>query len=850
MSVSNNYSSHLDNLPVPLTTFIGRKQEITKVKELLSIHRLVTLSGSGGCGKTRLGLRVASELHGHYQDGIWLTEFASITEAELVARAVATTLGVREQIKCTIIETLTSHLKSREMLLIFDNCEHLVDAVARLSAELLESCLDIHILATSREPIGVPGEMVWTVPPLSLPDLQPWRGPGGEQAALASYQESEAIQLFAARAAVASPDFHLNAENASWTAGICRRLDGIPLAIELAAARLRAYSVRQIAERLDDRFHLLTSRLRTTPLRHQTLEAALDWSFQLLSEPEQIILRRLSVFAGEWTLEAAEVVCIGGETANSVITPAEVMDKLSSLVDKSMVVAGSSPETRRYRFLETIRQYAYQKLVEADEVAAIRDRHLNYFLHWVEENAGHLYGPEQSAWLERFAGEHDNIRTALEWSHSSSERTVLGLRLAATCGRFWRLHGDFREGRERLNTMLRLSDPQERTNARAWALLWSANLAYLQTDYPAVQSLAQEGLEICRQLGPEGQLGVARALDLLGELATEIGDYQTAAILIEDALNIYRTLQEKRGTAEMQMQLGWAAMRAGDYPRAEALINESLPSIRELGESSLLGEVLSGMGELAVRHGKYDQANRLLEESLALRRTLGERWGVAASLGTLGWAALLQRDYHRMREMMGESLATRIEMGERGGTAWCLEKLAEALVLQAQPLPNPHRRDALQRAVQIFAAAVALRAPLQSTIDPADQPDHDRILEELRGALGGTAFESAWDEGGVLPLPEIVDRALTPPLTSIAAASLSSAQADKAKFGGLTARERNVAVLIAKGMTNREIAKAMDVQVKTVETYVTRILTKLDFDSRVQIAVWVLETGLQEQDDR
>jgi non-specific serine/threonine protein kinase len=386
-------------------------------------------------------------------------------------------LGALEQVERPISETLTSHLKSREALLILDNCEHLVGAIARLSATLLESCPNIHILATSREPLGVPGEMVWTVPPLTLPDPQPWRGPGDEQAALASYQQSEAIQLFCARASVASPDFRLNVENASWVAGICRRLDGIPLAIELATARLRAFSIRQIAERLNDRFHLLTSSLRTTPLRHQTLEAALDWSFQLLSESEQIMLRRLSVFALEWTLEAAEAVCGGGGgTAAGGNTAAEVMDGISSLVDKSLVIADNAPDTRHYRFLETIRQYAHQKLSEACEVDSIRDCHLEYFLHSVEMNAAHLSGPDQSAWLDSFAAEHDNIRSALEWSHSSPSRAAPGFRLAVACWRFWRLHGDFSEGRERLNGMLRLSDHQEHTYARAWAMLWSASL--------------------------------------------------------------------------------------------------------------------------------------------------------------------------------------------------------------------------------------------------------------------------------------------------------------------------------------------------------------------------------------
>jgi non-specific serine/threonine protein kinase len=287
-------------------------------------------------------------------------------------------------------------------------------------------------------------------------------------------------------------------------------------------------------------------------------------------------------------------------------------------------------------------------------------------------------------------------------------------------------------------------------------------------------------------------------------------------------------------------------MRAGDYTRAELLVNESLPMIQELGESDLLGEVLSGMGELAVRQGKYDQANRLLEDGLVLQRKLGERWGVAASLGSLGWAALLQRDYERMREMIGESLTIRIEIGERGGTAWCFEKLAEATILQAQTIPSAYRRQALQRSVQIFAAAASLRAPIQSIIDPADIPKYERTLAELRGALGEPAFEAAWDEGRKLPLAEVVDLALTPALPPTDAASLSTAQTEKAKFGGLTDRERKVAVFIAQGKTNREIAELMSVQVKTVETYVTRILNKLDFDSRVQIATWVLKVGLEE----
>jgi predicted ATPase/DNA-binding CsgD family transcriptional regulator len=831
------------NLPAPLSSFIGRVREIAEIQNLLSTHRLLTLTGSGGSGKTRLAYHSAGFLHADFKDGIWATEFAALTEGDLTDQAVASALGIHEQGGRSISESLVRHLQPRSTLLILDNCEHLLDPIAWLSKALLEACPNVKILATSREPLGVAGEVVLVVPPLSLPEAQPWRGPGMEQDTLAKYQQSEAIQLFIARGTSASSEFKLTVENGPWVAEICRRLDGIPLAIELAAARLRSFSARQIAERLDNRFHLLISSERTAPLRHQTLAAALDWSYQMLSIKEQMLLRQLSVFAGRWTLEAAEFVC-----TNQAIHQFEVMELLSNLVDKSFVVPESSDIGRRYRLLETIRQYANEKLIEAGEASRTRDRHLEYYRHWAESNVDHLMSPEQHEWLRLFDVEYVNLRAALEWSQKNPDKGEEGLRLAVACGRFWRLRGYFGEGREHLTNLLDQDSNQDRTLFRAWGLIWTAHLAYMQSDYSATRSFAEDGLSICRELGPEGRSGTARALDMLGELATEVGDYETARHMFADALAIYRELNEIRGTADILMQQGWAAMRTGDYKQAEALLNESLPLFRELNVSMLLGLVLAGLGELCLRQGQIGWANNFLEESLEIRRSIGERWGTAVSLGSLGWSALLQGDFMRMRELLEESLKIRIEIGDQGGIAWCLEKLAEAILLQQKNHTAYPQGSQLRFAVQVFGAAEALRTPLNSVIDPADRPAYQAILTKLRSEVGVEAFDTAWQEGLKMPLQAAIDLALTSVEVHDGNDLLSRTTSDREKSGGLSPRELEVVVLISQGKSNREIAEVMTVRVKTVETYITRIMNKLNYDSRVQIATWAVKQGMTEGD--
>jgi len=829
----------LSNLPTALSSFIGREHEIGEVMRLLASHRLVTLTGPGGCGKTRLSLQVANELFEEFEQGVWFIELASIFDSAFIPQTIAATLSIREQSGRSITDILVDYLSVRRILLVVDNCEHLISACAQFLETLLQRSPGLKILATSREVLGVTGEVTWSVPPLSLPSQQPWTDPASVQSALGPYEESESVQLFVARATENAPDFHLTAENGAWVAEICRRLDGMPLAIELAAARLRSLSIQKIAQRLDDRFHLLTSGSRTAPPRQQTLAAALDWSYALLSEAEQKVLQRLAVFAGGATLEAAEAVC-GDDAAKNVkdkleaatfFHHSEVLNTLSHLVDKSLVTA-DRPERgeTRYRLLETIRQYALEKLAGSGEVEESRNRHLKYFIQWADDTDLHLSDAEQLQWLERYESERDNLRAALEWCNADEQQAEAGLQLAVACGRFWRLRGYLSEGRTHFTSVLSRAKAQEKTELRARALYWSASLAYLQSDYPATRSLGEVSLTLWRELNSKDKAGLADILDLLGELATEEGDYTTVPALFEEALEIFKELEDPRGIGDMLMQLGWAYMRMGEYDRVAVYMEEALALFREIGHVSLLGFTLSGLGELAIRQGQYARATKLLEESLVIRKQHGHKWGVGAVLGPLGSVALRQRDYKRMRDYLSESLAIRTEIGDKGGIAWCLEKLAQA----------KHEHSQFEQAAKIFGHAESLRAPIRSVIDPADLPDYNRFISRLQAALGSDAFAALWAEGKSMRFEEIMECALSEPEPAS-----ESTRAEKEKFGGLTAREREVAVLIAQGKSNREIAEAMTVGVKTIETYVTRILNKLGFDSRVQIATWAVERGLK-----
>ena len=819
------FPSHTNNLPALLSSFIGRQAEIGEVRQLLRTQRLVTLTAAGGFGKTRLALQVAASALPAFEDGVWLVELASLADPTLVPQTVASALGVREQSGRPLVSTLSDYLRPRHLLLVLDNCEHLVQACAEFAATLLQACPGLTILATSREPLGIDGETVWSVPPLSLPEAAAAKDTSGRTTAAASQPQSEAVQLFVARAEAAVTGFTLTAENAASVEEICRRLDGMPLAIELAAARLRALTVQQVADHQDDRFHLLTGGSRTAPARQRTLEAALDWSYALLSEPERKVLQRLSVFAGGCNLQAATAVCSG-----KYVAAGDVLDHLSHLVDKSLLEAETAHGEARYRMLDTIREYAGKQLSMSGDLAAARDRHLQYFLEWAESAEPFLHDRSQISWLERFEVEHDNLRAALEWSRESEDAAESGLRLAAVVGIFWGLHGYHTEGRMRLAGMLARKGVQDPKPARARALYQLGILEFFESDYPAVHALMSESLAIWRAQGASGRHGVAMALEMLAETESEIGNFSAAFPLYEQALALYRELGNLPGIGNTLKMLGWSAMRTGDYERADPLLSEGLSVCRQAGEPFFVASALAGLGELALRRGQLERAGALLRESLEISRSIGDKWSIPIALGSLAWLALEKRDFESLRSMLGESLSIRAETEDRGGIAWCLEKFAHAAILQLQ----------YPRAATLYAAAAALRAPVNSKMDAADEPEYERNLAAVGKAVGEEAFKALWEEGRHMPVEAMINYALQEAETRPA-----TRQKLKEDFGGLTSREREVAAHIAQGKSNRDIAQAMTVGVKTIETYVTRILNKLGFDSRVQIATWAVEKGLR-----
>jgi predicted ATPase/DNA-binding SARP family transcriptional activator len=824
-----------NNLPLPLTSFIGREDQMAEIEQWLAAYRLVTLTGSGGCGKTRLALEVATLVLEAYPAGAWFIELASLADPALVPQTVATALGVRESPGHPLTETLGEYLRPRQVLLVLDNCEHLLGACARLAEALLRRCPKLRILTTSREALASAGEMAYRVPSLSLPLSVESGTLSVERPTLAApsdlstpnpqpptLMQYEAVRLFLERATAARPAFRLTEANAPVVAEVCRRLDGLPLAIELAAARVKVLSVEQIAARMEDLFRLLTGGRRAALPHQQTLRATLDWSYALLSEPERTLLGRLSVFAGGWTLGAAEAV--GAEES---VEGWEVLDLLTSLVDKSLAVYDDQSGEGRYRLLETVRQYARDRLLEAGEVEAVRSRHLGFFLRMAEETEPELYGPEQAAWLERLGREHDNLRAALVWSGAQGQEEA-GLRLCGALGRFWEVRGYLGEGREHLAGLLALPGAEGRTSARAKALFWAGLLAWAQGEYGAARALTEESLAIRRELGNKQDiawslhylghvvhhqreygaarvpleeslaisrdigftLGIAWSLASLGSVALKQGEYGTARAHFEESLAIFRELGDKRGIAESLNHLGMAAHDQGDFGAARALSEESLAIFRELVDKPGIAWSLFCLGHLAHAQGEYGAARVLLEESLAIRRELGNKQGNAQLLTGLGSVVLSQGEYGAARVLLEESLAICRELGNKDGIAYSLLSLgwtahgrgeygtaraffAESLAVW-QELGNKQgiakdleglaavavAQAHSERAARLLGAAEGLREAMGAPLPPADRGEHDRCVAAVRTALGEEGVAAVWAEGRAMSLEAAVAHAM------------------------------------------------------------------------------------------
>ena len=782
-SISSPLPEHKTNLPIPLTSFIGREKEIETVKQLVTSHsggRLVTLTGAGGSGKTRLALQVAYATLDVFLDGVWFVEFAPLSDPALVSQSLLTTLGLSEQVGRSTLDIVSHFLQPKRALLILDNCEHLIDACAQLAEMLLRTCPTLHILATSREALSVAGETIYLVPTLTLPNPV--------HTDLATLPQYEAVRLFLERAQTALPGFALTADNMFAVAQVCHQLDGIPLALELAAARVKALRVEQIASRLaeHEQFRLLTTGSRTALPRHQTLHALIDWSYNLLSENERMILQRLSVFAGGCTLEAAEAVCAG-----EAVEADEVLDLMSQLVNKSLVInEREQGREARYRMLETIRQYASERLIEAGNDKRIRDRHFAFFLQLAEQAEPYVRGPQLPAYLNQLEAEHDNLRAALEWSLAQAEYGEASLRLAGALFSFWEQRGFVSEGRAWLARALVSSTAPGTGAVRAKALYGAGALADVEGDHGVAKTLLEESVELWRALGSAGRLGLAHTLSWLGQAVRRLGDPAAARVLVNEAITLFRELDERWGLAWALCYMSMALRDLEDFALASSVIDESVALWRDLGNQVGLGFAIRTGGHIAMRKGDYELAQRAFADSVAIMRKLGNKESLAQMLLQLGQATLCLDDRIQAKIYFQEGVDLFRESGNKWWQADCLYcfwllaqlegdykqskiLLEQSLELARQIGPIWQRANTLmglagvaaangqaQKAARLLGAADTQLEAAASYWDAAERQCIRRAVASAVAQLGETAFAAARAEGRAMTFEQAADYAL------------------------------------------------------------------------------------------
>jgi non-specific serine/threonine protein kinase len=697
-----------NNLPAQATRFVGRARDVATIAHLAAAARLVTLAGPGGIGKTRLALEAAAASLDDYPDGVWLVELASLIEPSLVAGAVALAVGVRETEAMAGSAALVAALGERHSLVVLDNCEHVVDACAALVGDVVRSCPGIHVLATSRQPLGVDGEAVWPVPPLSLPDPDSAEG---------SAADSDAVALFVERARAAKPAFSPGAD-AAVVARICRRLEGIPLAIELAAARVRVLALEQIDARLEDRFRLLTGGDPAVAERHQTLRAAVDWSYELLDGEERALLRRMSLFPAGCTLEAAEAVCAGDG-----VPKAGVLDAVARLVDRSLVSVDERAGEARYRLLETIREYGAERLAEAGEEVAAARRLLVWAVELAARTTAGILGPSQRASIARLEAEHDNLRAALALGLGGEPPYESSLRLATHLVQFWHFGGYAAEGCATLERAL-VQSPDAPAAERVDALKGAGTLANALGDYRRARAHYEAGLAIARTL--DDPVAVGRLVSNIGFTAYLQGEYTEAEALLGESLAIFRGTGNERLISLALNNLATLLYDRGETDRSVPLYEESLALKRRLGDGIGTATLLYNLGIVAQTRGDGERSRRLLEESLALRREAGDKQGVAIALGRLARADIACGDTARCETLLAEAIGLNRKLGDRLGLA---ETLESAVCFAGH-------REEWERALGLYGAAAGLREAIGSITTPADAVELERTLAAARRALG------------------------------------------------------------------------------------------------------------------
>jgi predicted ATPase/DNA-binding CsgD family transcriptional regulator len=836
------------NLPQPLTSFVGREREIAEARDLLETTRLLTLTGTGGVGKTRLGHEIAAGLldpsassapapslrsrqalsaaEGRaFPDGVWVVELAVLTDSALVPQAVATVLEVREEADRPLTASLASALRAKRLLLVLDNCEHLIEACASLADTLLRACPELRILVTSRQPLGIGGETTFPVPSLSLSACGDGPFEPDPCASLSNGRielppPSEAVRLFVERARAAVPSFVLTDRNVSAVETICQRLDGIPLAIELAAARVAVLSPDQIETRLGDRFRFLCGGSRTALPRYRTLRALVDWSHDLLSEHERIVFRRLAAFAGGWTLEAAESVCAGDGLA-----PEEILNIVSDLVAKSLVLTVEDAEVVRYGFLESLREYAAEKLRDAGEEATLRDRHRAWLLVLAEEAEPQLSGPHSVSWLNRLERERENLRAALGWCLERGDAEP-GLRLAGALSRFWQIRGPYREIRAVLEELLAAPAAQQRSapvqEARMKALLTAGVLAMRQDDRDTAETQYQEALEISRRLGD--RRGLAMALFSIGRVARVRGDHAAARSYLMEAIGVLEALGDDFWLAKAYHHLGVAAYFQGDLATAREQYEACLAIFERLGDELGIVTALAELGEVAFSQGDLETAQSLLGTSLEMARGIDDKDRVAKALAALAGLAAAQSRPRRALRLAAAATALVEATGQRNSPEW--HAMLEGWLAPARRTLSPEACEAACAAGRTMSLDDVIGYALSSNGPESIEPVSDAPIT-CRPALTNTTPSR-------------------PSANSTASDGTTRSTPFQLRRSGssLTRRELEVAALVARGLTNRQIAAELVITEGTAANHVKHILARLVLDSRVQIAAWAIERGL------
>jgi predicted ATPase/DNA-binding CsgD family transcriptional regulator len=755
------------NLPAEISSFVGRRQDVSAVRGLLAGARLVTLTGPGGVGKSRLALHVAALARRSFADGVWLVDLAPLHDPQLVARTVIDTLGIRESADSPAHDVLADYLADKSLLLVLDNCEHLLEACARLAATILRAAPEVRLLATSRETLRVEGEHVFPVSPLAVPGF-----PG--RATVEQLLACDAVALFADRAAAVAPEFHLDARTVEPVAGLVRRLDGIPLAIELAAARLSTLSVEELRDRVDKALWQVTAGGRRSGLeRQRTLRATIDWSFSLCTPAEQALWARLSVFAGGFDLAAAEAVCTG-----EGIDPEGVLDLLTDLIDKNVLLRHHYDSQFRFRLLDTIRQYGQERLADSGGQTTLRRRHRDWYHHLAASAQAEWNTSRQLEWFTRLHEEHANLRVTLEFCLEVPGEARSGLEMACALRTYWHASGTVAEGRRWMDRLL--ATDRESTPTRGEALRVAAYLALFHNDVDAGRPLAEQAFALAEEFGDLS--GIAWATHVLGFATFFTGDVDNAIELFERALAAFRALEDTGGILLTLFYLS-SALAVTDPERAAPLAGEAV----------------------------------------ALSESVGEHWMRSWALWTLGVIAWRGGDTRRAADCEREAIRHKQFFDHRFGIGQCIEVLAWAAATEGQH----------QRAIRLLGGLTGVWREAHASLYRHLRPFHDQVQADLRAELGEQGFNAAFDAGTRLGYEQLVYDAL--------GHRRSERPSTRSEPSLLTRREAEIAELVTQGMSNKQIAATLVISPRTADTHVENILIKLGFTSRTQIARWVTE---------